>query len=192
MLLITVIMLITASVMVALLVVSGPVVAVVGEAIGLKDATVVAFSILKWPLLVLLAVLLIALLYYATPNVKQPRFRWMSFGSLIALTVLVISSGGFFFYVASFSNYNTVYGSIGGVIVLLLWLYIVNLVLLFGGQFDAEFQRGRQLQAGIVAESLIQVDVRDTRQIIRRHDQQLRDVALGRELRQTVSRDSRE
>ena len=88
------------------------------------------------------------LLYYLTPNVKQPKFRWMSLGALIALVVLAVASAGFAFYMANFASYNKTYGAIGGVIVLLLWVWLVNLALLFGAEFDSETERGRQLQAG--------------------------------------------
>ena len=93
-------------------------------------------------------VLVVAILYYATPNVKQPKFRWISIGAAIAVVVWILASVGFGFYVANFSSYNKTYGSLAGVIVFLLWLWITNLALLFGAEVDSEIERGRQLQGG--------------------------------------------
>ncbi len=142
------------------------------------------WNIAKWPLLVAFAVVLLAVLYHATPNVKQPKFRWISPGGLVAVIVLALASLGFFFYVSNFGNYNATYGSIGGVIVLLLWLWLVNMALLFGAEFDAELERGRQLQGGIEAEESIQLPPRDTRQIEKNEEKEQKFVDQGRELRQ--------
>jgi membrane protein len=89
-----------------------------------------------------------ALLYWAAPNVKQPGFRWISPGSMLAVVIWLIASAGFAFYVSNFSDYNKTYGSLGGVIVFLVWLWISNVAVLLGAEFDAELQRERDLQAG--------------------------------------------
>ena len=91
----------------------------------------------------------VAILYYATPNIQQPKFRWISGGAALAIVVWILASVGFGFYVANFSSYNKTYGSLAGAIVFLLWLWITNLALLFGAELDSELERGRQLQAGI-------------------------------------------
>jgi membrane protein len=127
---------------------------------------------------------IIAVLYYATPNVKQPKFKWISMGSGIALFVFLIASLGFGFYVGNFGNYNKTYGALGGVIVMLLWLWILNMSLLFGAEFDAETERGRQLQAGIEAEETIQLPPRDTKKSEKLQKQEEEDVRHGRELRE--------
>jgi membrane protein len=168
----------------AMLVLSGPVAEAVGNAVGLGGVFLIAWNILKWPVIVLLVVAVIAVLYYATPNVRQPKFRWMSIGSFIALMIFVIASLGFGFYVANFGNYNKTYGAIGGVIVMLLWLWILNLSLLFGAVFDAEMERGRQLQAGIEAEETIQLPPRDKKQSDKRQSREDEYVRRGRELRE--------
>ena len=191
MLIITIVLLLIAIVMAVLLVVSGPVAEAIGKAIGLGTAVVTVWDIAKWPVLVAFAVLLIAVLYYATPNVKQPKFRWLSIGSVIALVVLALASLGFFFYVANFANYNKTYGSIGGMIVLLLWLWIANMALLFGAEFDSEMERGRQLQGGIEAEETLQLPPRDDRQSKKRQKGEEADVAEGRELRERHEREPR-
>jgi len=191
MLVVTIIMLLLAIIMAVLLVVSGPVAEAIGDAIGLGPVVVTVWNIAKWPVLVAFAVLLIAVLYYATPNVKQPKFRWMSVGSFIALVVLALASLGFFFYVSNFANYNKTYGSIGGIIVLLLWLWIANMALLFGAEFDAEMERGRQLQGGIEAEETLQLPPRDDRQSKKRQRGEADDVAEGRRVREKHVRDRR-
>lgn len=167
------------------LVVSGPVARAIGDAIGLGDTAVTAWGVVKWPVLLALAALAIAILYYATPNVKQPRFRWISLGALVAIVVWVIASALFGLYIAHFASYDKTYGSLAGVIIFLLWLWITNLALLFGGELDAEIERGRQLQAGIAAERDIQLPLRDTKLVDKRERQQVEDVARAVELRRT-------
>jgi len=193
-LLVTVIGIALILIMVIILAVSGPVTDAVGAALGLGSTVQLVWSILKWPLLGLLLVLMIAILYYATPNAKQPKFRWMSLGALLALVVLVIASLGFAFYVATFANYDRSYGSLGGVIVFLLWLWLANIALLFGAEFDAELERGRQLQAGIEAEETIQLPPRGTKKSDKAAAKNRQDVEEGRHLReqfadQTADRD---
>jgi membrane protein len=188
-LLVTVILLLIAVVMALLLVISGPVAEAIGDVIGLGDTAVLVWNIAKWPVLVGFAILMIAVLYYATPNVKQPSFRWMSVGSAIALVVLAIASLAFFFYVSNFGNYNKTYGSIGGIIVLLLWLWIANISLLFGAEFDAEMERGRQLQGGIEAEETIQLPPRDTKQSEKKQEKEEKIVEAGREVREKFGED---
>lgn len=166
-----------------ILVVSGPVAKAVGSALGLGDAATTVWSIAKWPLLAFVVVLMVAILYYATPNAKQPKFRWVSLGSLLAILTLVIASVLFGLYVANFSNYDRTYGSLAGVIVFLLWLWIANMALLFGAEFDAELERGRQLQAGIAAEEDIQLPPRDTRKSDKAEEKERKDVEEGRRIR---------
>ena len=182
-LLVTVIAIVFAVVAAALIVLSGPIAEQVANAIGLGDTGLAIWSILKWPVLLLLAVVVIAILYYATPNVKQPKFRWMSVGAFVALVVWLIASAGFGFYAANFSSYNATYGSIGGIIVFLLWIWISNLALLFGAELDAELERGRELQAGIAAEDTIQLPPRDTKASDKKAAKHDEDVRVGRRLR---------
>lgn len=189
MLLVTLVMLLLAVVMVILLVVSGPLAQTIGNAIGLGETVVLVWNIVKWPVLVIFAVILIAVLYYGTPNVKQPKFRWLSLGSVIALVVLAIATLGFFFYVTNFGNYNKTYGAIGGVIVMLLWIWIANLSLLFGAEFDAEMERGRELQGGIKAEESVQLPPRDTKASDKQAEKEERVIEQGRDLREEMQRD---
>lgn len=189
MLAVTLLAVVIVALLAGMLVLSGPVSEAVGGAIGLGGAFLTVWNIAKWPVIVALVIVIIAVLYYATPNVKQPRFRWMSIGSLIALVIFILASLGFAFYVANFGNYNKTYGALGGVIVMLLWLWILNMSLLFGAEFDAEMERGRQLQAGIKAEETIQLPPRDTKRSEKLQKQEEEDIRHGRELRESHSGD---
>lgn len=182
--LVTVITVVLITAALIILVVSGPIADAVGEALGVGAVVTTVWNIAKWPLLALIVVLVIAILYYATPNAKQPKFRWISLGALLAIIVLAIATTGFVLYVANFSNYDRTYGSLAGVIVFLLWLWIANLALLFGAEFDAELERGRQLQAGIEAEETIQLPARDTRKSDKAAEKEREDIEEGRRIRE--------
>ncbi len=172
----------TASVALAL-VLTGPAAESVGKAIGLGSTTVLVWNIAKWPVILAVVVLIVAILYYATPNVKQPKFRWISVGALFAIVTWIVASALFGFYVTNFASYNKTYGALAGVVVFLLWLWITNLALLFGAELDAELERGRQLQAGIAAERTVQLPARDTRNIEKAEEKEEEDVQRGRRLR---------
>jgi membrane protein len=182
-LLVTIVTLALVVVIAVVLVVSGPVTEALGDALGVGEAVEIVWEIAKWPVLALAVILAIAILYYATPNAKQPKFRWISLGAVVAIVALVIVSAGFALYVANFANYDRTYGSFGGVIVFLLWLWLANCALLFGAEFDAELERGRQLQAGIEAEEDIQLPPRDTRKSEKTAKKEQEDIELGRRIR---------
>ncbi|MDT0171212.1 YihY/virulence factor BrkB family protein [Pseudarthrobacter sp. BRE9] len=187
MLAVTLLAVVIVALLAGMLVLSGPVSEAVGGLIGLSGPFLMVWNIAKWPVMIILIVAIIAVLYYATPNVKQPKFRWMSMGSGIALFVFLIASLGFGFYVGNFGNYNKTYGALGSVIIMLLWLWILNMSLLFGAEFDAEVERGRQLQAGIKAEETIQLPPRDTKKSEKLQKQEEEDIKHGRELREKYS-----
>ena len=187
--LITMMAIILSALVLMMLVVSGPLAESIGDIVGLGSAALTAWSILKWPLLGVVVMLVVALLYYSTPNVKQPKFKWISVGAAIAILIWVIASIAFAFYVANFSSYDKTYGSIAGVIVALLWLWITNLSLLFGAEIDSELERGRELQAGIPAEEELQLPVRDTRNIEKAQKKEQEDIELGRQIRQQADPD---
>ncbi len=192
MLALTVVTVLLAALVGIALVLTGPAAKAVGDAIGLGSTATTVWGIAKWPVVLLVVILIVALLYYVTPNVKQPRFRWISVGAVVAILVWIIASVGFGFYVANFSNYNRTYGSLAGVIVFLLWLWITNLALLFGAELDAELERGRELQAGLPAEEELQLPPRDTRKIDKARKQEEADVRRGRQLRQTRGEDAKD
>src|SRR3546814_5494778 len=105
---------------------------------------------------------MVAVLYRGTSNLRQPPFRWLGLGALLAILVLGLASAGFAFYVSNVARYSQTFGALAGVIIFLLWLFLINLALLLGAEFNAELERGRQLQAGLPAESELQLPRRDT------------------------------
>jgi membrane protein len=120
----------------------------VGNLLGLGSTAVTVFDIVKWPIMLVIVSLILAVLYYAGPNVRQPGIRWVSPGSIFAVLAWIIASAAFAFYVASFASYNKTYGALGGVVVFLIWLWITNIVILLGAELNAELERGRQIEAG--------------------------------------------
>jgi len=138
----------------------------VGDIIGLGSTAVDVWNIAKWPVLLLVVSLMFALLYWAAPNVKQPGFRWVSPGGIVAVVGWLIASAAFAFYVGNFGSYNKTYGALGGVIVFLVWLWISNIVILLGAEFNAELERGRAIQAGMRPEDKEPfAEPRDTRKM---------------------------
>lgn len=182
-LLITVILLVIAMLIILGVVLSGGVAQTIGEFVGLGEQSVQVWNIAKWPVILLLVTLAVAILYYATPNIQQPKFRWISVGAFVAILIWLIASVGFGFYVTNFGNYERTYGSLAGVIIFLLWLWLTNTVLLFGAEIDAEMERARQLQAGIEAEETLQLPPRDTRQSEKAAEKLVERIEEGRELR---------
>jgi membrane protein len=161
-LLITLIGILFAAVIVAMLVLSGPVVDAVGQAIGLGDTVLTVWSWAKWPVMLVVLALMIAVLYYSTPNVRLRGFKWVSPGAGVAILVAIVASAAFAFYVANFSSYNATYGALAGVVIFLIWFWLINLSLLFGIELDAEIERTRELKEGVPrAEKEIQLDARE-------------------------------
>ena len=157
---VTILMLVLVAIVVLALVISGPVAEAVGNVVGLGGTAVTVWSIAKWPVLLLIVSGLVAFLYYVAPNARLPGFRWVTPGGFFAVVASVIASAGFGFYVANFGSYNATYGALGGVIVFLLWLWIINNALLLGSELDAELERSRELHAGMDAEEELQLPPR--------------------------------
>jgi membrane protein len=130
-------------------VVTGGLAEKVGDLVGVGRTAVDVWQIAKWPVLLLVVSFMFALLYWGAPNVKHPRFQWVSPGGLLAVFGWVIGSAAFAFYVANFGSYNKTYGALGGVIIFLIWLWVSNIMVLLGAEFNAELQRGRAIQAGM-------------------------------------------
>jgi membrane protein len=128
--------------------VTGPLADKVGKLLGVGGAAVTAWDIAKWPVLILVVSLMFSILYYASPNVRQPAFRWVTPGGILAVIVWIVVSGLFGLYVANFGSYNKTYGSLGAVVIFLVWLWMTNVAILFGAEFNAEIERGRQIEAG--------------------------------------------
>ncbi|HMA26982.1 MAG: YihY/virulence factor BrkB family protein [Solirubrobacterales bacterium] len=143
-------------------VLTGPIVSAVADPIGVSNTAVSIWNIAKWVLIALLFVLMIGLLYYASPNVKQRGFKWITPGGLVALVVWLVASGAFGLYVSQFGSYNKTYGSMAGVVIILIWMWITNLAILFGHELNAERERNVQLEQGLPgAEKEIQLEPRD-------------------------------
>jgi membrane protein len=154
------IVLLLAVVLIAI-VLTGPLAKAVGSEIGVSDEAVTIWNYAKWPVLALVVLLILAFLYYVAPNVKQPSFKWLTPGSVLALVVSVLASIGFALYVANFGSYDKTYGALGGVIVFLIWSWLSNVAVLLGAELNAEIERQRQLDAGKVeASEQIQLEPR--------------------------------
>ncbi|WP_050779501.1 YihY/virulence factor BrkB family protein [Streptomyces sp. C] len=134
-----------------------------GAALGVGDTAMAVWSTVKWPVLLVLVTAMIAILYWAAPNARGRGFRWVSPGSVLALVIWMTASGGFAFYVAHFASYNRTYGTLAGVIIFLVWLWITNLAVLLGLEFDAELSRQRAVAGGHPADEEPYVEPRDTR-----------------------------
>jgi membrane protein len=184
-LIIAVLVFVLVAIAVVVVLLSAPVAQAVGTALGLGETVLVVWSILRWPTLVVIVVLIVAVLYYFAPNVKHPGFRWMSFGAAIAILVFALASSGFFVYVTNFAEYDRIYGSFAGIFIFLLWLWIGNMALLIGAVFDAEVERVRELQAGIPAEKQIQLPLRDARRIAKVASTDRKNEAEAREIRKS-------
>jgi membrane protein len=121
----------------------------VGDLIGVGGTAVDAWNVAKWPVLLIVVSFMFAFLYWAAPNVRQPGFRWVSPGGLLAVVGWLVASGAFAFFVSNFGSYNKTYGALAGVIVFLVWLWISNIMILLGAEFNAELERGRAIDSGM-------------------------------------------
>jgi membrane protein len=158
---VTLVMVLLGVMLVVGLVLTGPVVDAVAEPLGLGSAPVTVWNIAKWPAMAALFVLMVAVLYYTSPNAKIRGFRWVTPGSLVAIVVWAIASAAFALYVANFGSYDKTYGTLGGLIALLVWLWISNLAILFGHELNAELERGAEIEEGRPgAERKIQLEPR--------------------------------
>ncbi|GIF07423.1 YhjD/YihY/BrkB family envelope integrity protein [Actinoplanes siamensis] len=149
----------------AIVVFTGDLARVVGERIGLGDVAVTIWNIAKWPVLLILVSLMFAILYWASPNAKTGGFRWISPGGIFAVVLWAAASAGFAIYLGNFANYNKTYGTLGGVIAFLVWLWISNMAIMLGAELDAELERGRAIAAGHPADEEPFLELRDTRKL---------------------------
>ncbi|MGC1213516.1 MAG: YihY/virulence factor BrkB family protein [Micromonospora sp.] len=137
----------------------------VGQALGLGSTVVTVWNIAKWPVLLILVSLMFAILYWASPNARHGGFRWVSPGGVLAVVIWLVISGLFALYVSNFASYNKTYGALAGVIIFLVWLWLSNIAILLGAEFDAELERSRAIEAGHPAEKEPYVELRDDRKL---------------------------
>jgi membrane protein len=149
---VTAVLIVLLAVSALIVVFTGPLAERAGDVIGVSDVVVTVWDIAKWPILILLVALMLAILYYAAPNVRQPGFRWITPGSILAVALWIVASAAFAFYVANFGSYNKTYGSLGAVVIFLVWLWLTNVAVLLGAELNAELERRRQIEKGVPAE----------------------------------------
>ncbi len=159
--LVTLVMVLLLALVALALVLTGPIVTAVAGPIGVGSTAIEVWNIAKWPVLVVVVMTMFAVLFYAAPNVKLPGFRWVAPGALFALVVWLIVSAAFAFYVANFGSYDKTYGTLGGLVIFLVWMWLTNIALLLGMELNAERERSRELKAGVPgAERELQLDAR--------------------------------
>jgi membrane protein len=144
---------------------TGPLAEQAGNVLGVGSSAIAAWDIAKWPVILVVVMTMFAILYWAAPNVKHPKFQWVSPGGIVGVLLWILASAAFAFYVANFASYNKTYGALGGVIVFLTWLWISNIAVLLGAEFNAELERGRQIEAGHPEEKEPFLEPRDTRKM---------------------------
>jgi membrane protein len=147
-LVITVTMIVLLAVSAIAVVVTGPLADRVGKLLGVGSTFVTVWDVAKWPVLVVVVSFMFSILYYASPNVRQPGFRWVTPGGVLAVLSWIVVSAAFGLYVANFGSYNKTYGSLGAIIIFLVWLWLSNVAILLGAELNAELERGRQIEAG--------------------------------------------
>jgi membrane protein len=148
-LLVTFVLVMMAALVVLSLIISGPVASAIGSAVGVGDTAVTVWNIAKWPVMLVVVMVMLAVLYWPAPNARQKNFRWVSPGAVVAVIIWVIASAAFAFYVGNFGSYNKTYGTLGGVIAFLVWMWITNLAVLFGAELNAEIERAREIEEGV-------------------------------------------
>ena len=141
-------------------VLSGPLAEEVGSVLGVQGTAVTVWDLVKWPVIVLVVLTMVAILYYAAPNVRHPGFRWITPGGILAVALWIAASIGFAFFVANFGSYNKTYGSLAGVIIFLVWLWISNVAILLGAELNAEVERRREVESGVPGDETIAVELR--------------------------------
>jgi membrane protein len=159
--LVTIVMVLLLALLLIALVMTGSLAEAIGNAVGLGDTAITVWGIVKWPVMAAVVLFMLAVLYYSAPNVKLPKFRWVTPGSVIALVVWTAATVGFAFYVKFFGSYNKTYGSLGAVIIFLFWLWLSNVAVLLGAEFNSELERERELAEGEPAEEELQLPPRE-------------------------------
>jgi membrane protein len=160
---VTLLMVLLLALVLLAIVLTGPIVDAVAGPLGIGSTATTVWNIAKWPVLLIVVVGMFSVLFHFSPNVKMPAFKWVSPGAIVAVVVWIIVSALFAIYVANFGSYNKTYGTLGGLVALLVWMWITNCVLLLGMEINAERERSEELKAGVPrADKEIQLEPRDT------------------------------
>jgi membrane protein len=159
--LVTLVMLVLLAMVALALVLTGPIVTAVAGPLGIDSTAVSIWNIAKWPVLLIVVITMFAVLFYSAPNVKLAGFKWVTPGAVLAIVVWFVASAAFAFYVANFGSYDKTYGTLGGMVCLLVWLWLTNIALLLGMELNSERERSRELDAGVPgADRELQLDAR--------------------------------
>jgi membrane protein len=159
---ITFVLILLAAFVALALVLSGPIVGALGSSLEISDTALQIWRYAKWPAMLVLVVIIFGTLYYTSPNARPSGVRWVAGGAVVALAVWIIASIALALYAANFGSYDKTYGTLGGVVVFLIWLWVTNMAILLGAEFNAETERARQLDAGIPgAKRSLQLDERE-------------------------------
>lgn len=169
--------------MAVILLVTPSIAQAIGDQFRFGELLVVLWNVLKWPVLAALAVVGVGLLYYFTPTIKHPEVRWVSYGALFAIGGWAVATVGFAIYVITFSDYDRVYGILGGAVVLLVYAFISNFVLVLGGELDSQIIRVRYLQSGVEAEGVIPLPLRSSKRNLALARHRSLDMVDGRTIR---------
>jgi len=165
-LVVTLVLILMAALVALSLILSGPIVGALGSSLGIGDTALSVWRFAKWPALIVLVLIIFSTLYYTSPNARVTGVRWVTGGAVLALILWIVASIALALYVANFGSYNKTYGTLGGVIVFLMWLWITNMAILFGAEFNAEVERARQIETAVPgAEHKLQLDERDPAQV---------------------------
>jgi len=146
---VTFVIILLAALVLLALVLSGPIVSALGGSLGISDTALTVWRYAKWPAMLALVLVIFGALYYTSPNARVTGVRWVTPGSALALILWIASSILLAFYVSHFGSYNKTYGTLGGVVVFLVWLWVTNMAILLGAEFNAETERARQIEIGV-------------------------------------------
>jgi membrane protein len=159
---VTFVLILLAALVALALVLSGPIVGALGSSLGVSDTALTIWRYAKWPALIVLVLVIFGALYYTSPNARPSGLRWVTGGAVLALVLWIVASIAFALYVANFSSYNKTYGTLGGVVVFLIWMWITNMAILLGAEFNAETERTRQMETNVPgAERNLQLEERE-------------------------------
>jgi membrane protein len=159
---VTFVLIMLAALVALALVLSGPVVGALGSSLGISDTALTVWRFVKWPAMIVLVVVIFGALYYTSPNARPTGMRWVTGGALLALVVWIVASIALAVYVSNFGSYNKTYGTLGGVVVFLIWLWVTNMAILLGAEFNAETERARQLETNVPgADRRLQMEPRE-------------------------------